>query len=345
MGMKRADQAEASRISWVDNVKVIACVLVALGHFFPSMVLSGIAKENAVYNWFQSTIYYFHVPLFFAMSGYMAHKQKRPGGAGNWLAGIGNKCISLGVPYFVFSCATFLMKWAAADGVNRAVENGLLNSLFVNPISPYWYLYALFFLFILMPPVKSRNAVLAVLTISAGAWFGVALAAGRIPYCTEIVGGNAVWFALGMGVSAFSWEKRFGRVTNIAGALFIPGSVAVFWLQMDFAGLPLLMGLWGCLFVMSVTYTIFRARKQAALFRFLAEYTMPVFLMHTIFAAGTRIVLLKLGIASGPVHFALGLCASFAGPILAMWIMRKTKYPAFIIYPSRFVRIPYVGKR
>ena len=59
---------------WVDNVKVIACILVVLGHFFQSMVKSNLMVGTFAYNYFEDTIYYFHVPLFFICSGYLYQK-------------------------------------------------------------------------------------------------------------------------------------------------------------------------------------------------------------------------------------------------------------------------------
>lgn len=59
--MERARQREI----WVDNVKVIACILVVLGHFFMSMVTANVLSDTGLYQWFCQTIYYFHVPLFF----------------------------------------------------------------------------------------------------------------------------------------------------------------------------------------------------------------------------------------------------------------------------------------
>ena len=38
--------AVKTREKWVDDVKVIACILVALGHFFMSMVQSGILPDS-----------------------------------------------------------------------------------------------------------------------------------------------------------------------------------------------------------------------------------------------------------------------------------------------------------
>ena len=69
--------AVKTREKWVDDVKVIACILVVLGHFFQSMVKASIMPENDLYKWFNITIYYFHVPLFFICSGYLYQKYSK----------------------------------------------------------------------------------------------------------------------------------------------------------------------------------------------------------------------------------------------------------------------------
>jgi len=35
----------------------------------------------------------------------------------------------------------------------------------------------------------------------------------------------------------------------------------------------------------------------------------------------------------------LGLGISFIGPIIAAWIMKKTKWLEFFLYPNKFVKI------
>ena len=64
---------------------------------------------------------------------------------------------------------------------------------------------------------------------------------------------------------------------------------------------------------------------------------MPVFLMHTLCAAPVRQVLFKIGITNAWVHIPVGLISSFAGPILIAILMRKTKYPEFVMYPGKFM--------
>ena len=76
--------AARTREKWVDDVKVIACILVVVGHFFQSMTKASIMPENDLYKWFNTTIYYFHVPLFFICSGYLYQKYSKVNSLGSW---------------------------------------------------------------------------------------------------------------------------------------------------------------------------------------------------------------------------------------------------------------------
>nr|AMK55389.1 hypothetical protein AALO17_22550 [Faecalibaculum rodentium] len=71
---------------------------------------------------------------------------------------------------------------------------------------------------------------------------------------------------------------------------------------------------------------------------FLAKYTMPIFLMHTLFAAPMRSILMKIGIENTVIHVVLGLGISFVGPIMAACIMKKTEWLEFFLYPNKFIR-------
>ena len=48
-----------------------------LGHFFQSMTKANILPQSDLYRWFNTTIYYFHVPLFFICSGYLYQKYNK----------------------------------------------------------------------------------------------------------------------------------------------------------------------------------------------------------------------------------------------------------------------------
>ena len=98
-----------------------------------------------------------------------------------------------------------------------------------------------------------------------------------------------------------------------------------------------ILGLLACVSV--VTMVMAFEDSFGGCMEFMARYTMPIFLMHTLFAAPLRVVLLKIGITSAMIHVILGLAISFAGPIIAAWIMKKTKWLEFFLYPNKFVKI------
>ena len=48
------------------------------------MTKANILPENDLYMWFNTTIYYFHVPLFFICSGYLYQKYSKVNSVGSW---------------------------------------------------------------------------------------------------------------------------------------------------------------------------------------------------------------------------------------------------------------------
>ena len=142
---------------------------------------------------------------------------------------------------------------------------------------------------------------------------------------------------LGMSICAFDLrlKGKSGRGV-IIGILFLGLSVAVYMANIRNSAVSFALGLMACAAIILLAVDF--KEKSGRAMRFLAKYTMPIFLMHTLFAAPMRSVLLKIGVTNAAVHVALGLGISFAGPIMAAWIMKKTKWLEFFLYPTRFIR-------
>lgn len=160
--------AVRTREKWVDDVKVIACILVVLGHFFQSMTKANILPANDLYKWFNTTIYYFHVPLFFMCSGYLYQKYSKVNDFRSWKKNVVKKVLALGVPYVTFTTATWVLKTVFSGSVNDQI-GGLGDTLLLHPTAPYWYLYALFFIFLVTPTFTSRKVTVAVLLVATAA--------------------------------------------------------------------------------------------------------------------------------------------------------------------------------
>ena len=61
--------------------------------------------------------------------------------------------------------------------------------------------------------------------------------------------------------------------------------------------------------------------------------------MHTIFAAGIRIIMFKLGIFTFSIHILVGIVFSFIVPIIVYEILKKKWGALFLIEPSKALKI------
>lgn len=331
MGEKTAVR---TREKWVDDVKVIACILVVLGHFFQSMTKANILSENDLYEWFNTTIYYFHVPLFFICSGYLYQKYSKVNSVDGWFRNVVKKALALGVPYATFTTATWVLKKLFSSSVNDQI-GGLGDTLFLHPTSPYWYLYALFFIFLVTPTFSSVKAAAIGLMAALVAKVLILTGGGYSVYAVSTFLSNEIWFVFGMSICAFDVQLKGRKVQGIiCGLLFIILSILVYKAGISEGLASFAMGLLACVAVIMMVAGFEEELGKGI--DSLAKYTMPIFLMHTLFAAPLRSVLMKVGIENAVIHVALGLGISFAGPIIAAWIMKKTKWLEFFLYPNKF---------
>lgn len=328
------------RIQWVDNTKIFACILVVLGHFFQSMTASGILPPNGVYWWFNQSIYLFHVPLFFICSGFLYQRFSKVSCIGEWRCNVEKKMLTLGIPYLFFSVVTWILKSGFAKEVNTPV-GGLFWTLFVNPMSPYWYLYSLLFCFLLIPTIQSRKMAVVLLVVGMAAKTATILGFTDV-YGVVIVCSNVIWFVLGM-LLAFLKKRIPVKKCAVVGAagsvLFLVCSVVTVELELRNDWLMFLLGVVACTAVIMLLYAADKSLSGVDVLRKAADYTMPVFLMHTLCAAPIRQLLLKLGISNAGLHIFAGIVSSFAGPVLIAIFMHWTKYPEFVMYPGKFVNM------
>lgn len=83
------------RLGYVDFCRGVAILLVVMGHMIQ---FNGIPNSNPVFE----AIYAFHMPLFFAISGYITHKVTRITCGRQYLTFLKKKTISILIPYFVW---------------------------------------------------------------------------------------------------------------------------------------------------------------------------------------------------------------------------------------------------
>ncbi|WP_203225861.1 acyltransferase family protein [Faecalibaculum rodentium] len=140
-----------------------------------------------------------------------------------------------------------------------------------------------------------------------------------------------------MSICAFNVQLKGRKVKGtIFGMLFIILSIVVYTVEIGSSVISFAMGLLACVAVILMAAGF--EEKFGRGMDFLAKYTMPIFLMHTLFAAPMRSILMKIGIENTVIHVVLGLGISFVGPIMAACIMKKTEWLEFFLYPNKFIR-------
>lgn len=330
-------------LDYVDKIKALACVLVVLGHFVMSMDASNILPFNSVTYWLKETIYLFHVQLFFLCSGFLYSLTQSKDDSYNYGKFVLKKLVALGIPYFTFTTATVLMKMIAGDSVNTQAD-GLLYTLFIEPTAPYWYLYVLFFLFAVIPPLKSRKLLCILTVISLVLKFTMIfnlLESVNLPYFVTGIMNYSIWFILGMWIS--STQLTYGKKGLILGSLSLVVFFALSILRCYFSieDNRLFAFILGVIALVGI-YLVFSSTKlkSGKITNILIKYNLPIYLMHTIFAAGIRVILFKLGITQWYIHIPVGIIATFAGPVIAAFIMNKTKDLEFFIYPLKLIKLP-----
>ena len=146
-----------------------------------------------------------------------------------------------------------------------------------------------------------------------------------------------------MCLSVFEFKKYLVKrslIFSVVGiAVFLLLSIWVYAsdIVLDITGF--LLGLLACCIIIMLIGNIYDRRRQSAVFGILANYTMPIFLMHTLFAAPLRTVLFKVGIQNAVIHVILGIAISFIGQMIAAVIMKKSKWSEFFLYPGKFIKM------
>lgn len=338
------NETEKKQIIWVDNVKVIAIILVALGHLLQGLIKADIIQQSFALSFFNMFIYTFHVRLFFICSGFLYQKTTAVTNLSSYKHNVLKKIIALGVPYLIFSAASYLLKTVFANSVNTQTED-FLNALFIKPEAPYWFLYTLLIIFLITPTAKNKKSAGILFAVSA-VFFTVAVATLKYFYHYELyvqliytTVSYLIWFTLGILLASINTEKIFSPFAVLS---FIASGVLTYLILIKKisagTGLSLIIDILACYGVIGFIGWLYKKNKQTPVFGFLSKYTMPIFLMHTIFAAGIRAVLLKINITNSAVHILAGLAASIVLPVIAQLIMDKIHLD-IIIYPLRYIKI------
>ena len=287
----------------VDRLKGYACFLVVFGHVIMGVRLAGVEMPT-IFHATETFIWSFHVSLFLFLSGQVYAL------TGGWkskktrLGFIKHKAITLGVPYIIFSVVYIAINSFVGGANNQASYSDILF-IWKTPIAQYWFIYALFFLFAiwaLLGKFKNYQITLGIVAIA----YLVPLLGGGFGFF-EVVMYSALAFGLGTCIKISTVDKGHWiyRVAFIAAHIVLCAVL----IKLDIIGVlgvkeaVMVIGIYASILFISL---ISKYGLIARFLDFMNKYSFQTYLLHTIFTAGIRVVLIKVGVTEWYIHVIAG---------------------------------------
>ncbi|QCI68145.1 acyltransferase family protein [Phreatobacter stygius] len=328
-----ADRPQASavrpRLLDIDTAKGIGIVLVVLGHVVSQQTPEG----HGWYQQLKTVIYFFHMPFFMYLSGYVLGYTLSPG-KDNALGFILKRCDRLLLPFFAFGLIIIAGKMVFSQFV--FVDNtqdslaAYLDGLFIHtarsPATSVWYLYAAFiysaiFRLVVVPFPRLLPAL--ILVSAAFTQFDVE----SLFYADRVLK-HLVFFLIGVWVGQHR-EAMDDLLRRYGAALVVlfPAALALAsWstnpptvLVAALASIPALHGLARWL-----------AGQGDCVFLFFGHYTMAIYLFNTMcigLVKGFGFLLVKWDGNAFYGYFIVLTAAGLGLPIVIRWIADRVLPP------------------
>ena len=310
MTMRAAASDASTRMRWIDGARGLGILLVVYGH-----------AERALFSgpgapaWTRiadRTIYAFHMPLFFLLAGLFVWPSLARG-RGRFVT---DKLVTIVYPYLLWSLIEGGLEVIFASRVNSPLSLHDLAMIPFAPIEQYWFLYVLALCFagaLACYPRRWTIAILAVVGLASTEFFGnesmPLRALAFFPYLAIGI------FSVGPVAAAGRSAVQAGAVLSVALVIFVAG-LAAGW---DNAAAALVAALAGSCATVAAAVLLDRGILGASL-ALLGRGSLAIYVMHTIFSAGTRIAAQAAGIAVPPVvMLAVTMTAGVVGP-LCVWL-------------------------
>lgn len=317
----------------VDRLKGYACFLVLFGHVIMGIRLAGIDIPQFFWG-MEKFIWSFHVALFLFLSGVVYKVTGEWKGKKTKWSFILYKLYTLGVPYIAFTSVYVLIN-SLVDEANTGFALSDILYIWKTPVAQYWFLYALFFLFCIWTVLSGilKNWQITLFAVLTGY---------LAPLCGISLGSLDVAFysALAFGIGTFVNFKSLTNIPALYKCLIVLMHIVtgVVFIRFDIIEAPfvkeimLLLGIYSSIMFISMIQSL---NPVARFLDFVNKYSFQIYLLHTIFTAGVRIVMIKMNVTQWWIHILVGTACGLAFSVLAGVIAKKVKLLNFFFFPAK----------
>lgn len=321
----------------VDKLKGYACFLVLFGHVIMGIRLAGLDIPS-FFEGIELFLWSFHVALFLFLSGVVYKETGEWKGKKTKISFIIHKLVNLGVPYVVFSAIYIAINAFVGEANTKSSITDILK-IWKTPVAQYWFLYALFFLFfiwtLLSGYLKNWQITAIVLLIGYVApLFNVGFGSFDIVFYSALAFGVGTFIDFKRILALHRWIKvliiLFHLATSVVLIVFGKIEVAIFKEFM------ILFGIYSSILFISLLEEV---KFISRFLLFVNKYSLQIYLLHTIFTAGIRIILIRINVTEWWIHVILGTVCGLFFSVLASFIAEKLKILNFFFFPIKTVKI------
>jgi fucose 4-O-acetylase-like acetyltransferase len=295
--------SNSTQYEWVNYAKGIGIILVVYGHVARGVFNAGITEDEKLFRLVDAVIYSFHMPLFFFISGlFFLNSLNKRGVKGL----VSSKLGTIVYPYILWSLIQGGLAYSLQNITNYKTTISDVLSLLWLPQDQFWFLYALFVVFIFYALAYSllRNVIaLFVLSLllyifKADLSIGWSVANAAINF--------GIYFCAGMLFSHFKaneFKVSYGWL--LASLLVFVISQFCFHNQFYTGDLAkLMMAFVGVGMVILLSKLL---DQRFHLLGLLGRCSLEIYLVHVIFGSGFRIFMQYcFNIENSVFHLVLG---------------------------------------
>ncbi|MHB4492348.1 acyltransferase family protein [Klebsiella pneumoniae] len=313
--------------------------MVVFGHANRGLYSSGIYISPEIYHYLDNVIYSFHMPLFFFLSGlfFVSSIKNRSKKVFLW-----SKFKNVIYPYAVWSLIqggveVFFSKYTNAK---TSISDVLLFPLY--PRAQFWFLYALFMIFIICAIIYHKKYFLKLLPVFFLVSFVVYVCSGDFGngFHFNYVSQNAVFFFLGCMFSKY-YQILMKIMSNKSFAVLTCLFVLMeylYFIQYGNNYLPLNLYTALIAFISIAWVSNTSILLSGYNFRWLeniGKLSLIIYLVHILAASGTRIILSKIfHVESWLIHVLLGTFIGVTAPLIFYKLVVRYRLNFIFEYPS-----------
>ena len=307
---------------------------IVVGHVWRGMAAAGIVPSDRTFVLVDRGLYFFHLAVFVFVAGLFVRHGVVKNGTG---------------PYLRSRTWLFLylyLIWGLLQGLVKVISGSLVNSpsswwdlarLWI-PEGQLWFLPFMVMMTVVgvtyRPWERPWPTVAAASLASLAAWGVEAIWAGGRGLSLT------VFFVAGAALGARRFASAMAKVgpatALLLGSVLGAGYLALL-LQTSAAPptvshLPreadsIALGVMATVLSTTAVLLVSKAMTAVPLLRhglgFLGRRSLEIFLAHIIATAGTRIVLMRVGVTDPWVHVLTGTAAGVVGPLILWWVLTR----------------------